>query len=474
MTHLRNSIAAAAAMSVAVLTPAAAAAEDSEPLTLDPVEDLDEDFILGADISSVLSLEESGVTFHDFDGEEADLFEVLSEAGVTDIRVRVWNDPYDEEGEGYGGGTVDVERAVEIGQRATEAGMQTKVNFHYSDFWADPGKQFAPKEWEGFNTAQTADAVYDFTTEALDEFIDAGVDVNAVQVGNETNDAVAGVEGWDEIPEVLSAGAEAVRDALPEALVMLHFTNPEKTLYAEYAEALDESGVDYDVFVSSYYPFWHGTLENLTSELGHVAETYGKQVAVGEVSWAYSLEDFDGQANTVDSEEDASAYPVSVQGQADAVRDTVEAVTSVGEAGIGVYYWEPAWLPVGPPEELESNQELWERDGSGWATSYASDYDPDDAGEYYGGTSWDNQALFGPDGHPHESLRVFQHLRGNAAPATSETAAQENGDRTGWLTGGAALGAIVVAVLVTVLVTVVLRRRRAARRAQHNTPHNTL
>lgn len=412
-----GTVAGVAAVAGALALPAVpASAEPTEAgISVDAVEGLSEDFIHGVDVSSVLSLEESGVVFRDFEGQEADLFDVLAEAGVTDVRVRVWNDPYDEDGNGYGGGTLDVDRAVEIGQRAAAAGLSTKVNFHYSDFWADPGKQFAPKEWEGYSAEETAEAVFDFTRDALQQFRESGVDVRAVQVGNETNSAVAGVEGWDEMPQIFSAGAEAVREVLPEALVMLHFTNPENNLYAEYAQSLDEHDVDYDVFVSSYYPFWHGSLENLGAELDHVAQTYDKQVAVGEVSWAYTLEDLDGHENTVDSADQATAYPVSVQGQAWAVRDTIETVSSLGEAGIGVYYWEPAWLPVGPPDEIEQNRMLWERDGSGWATSYASDYDPEDAGQYYGGTSWDNQALFAADGTPHESLRIFEYVCSGAA-----------------------------------------------------------
>lgn len=415
MRRLTRSASALLAVA-ALLMPgsSAVAAPVESDISVDPVEGLSEDFIHGVDVSSVLALEESGVVFRDFQGQQADLFDVLATAGVTDVRVRVWNDPYDEQGNGYGGGNLDVARALEIGQRATAAGLRTKVNFHYSDFWADPGKQFAPKAWDGFSAEETAAAVYGFTRDTLQQFSDAGVDVRAVQVGNETNNAVAGVQNWEQMPQIFSAGAEAVRQVLPEALVMLHFTNPENNVYAEYAQTLEEHDVDYDVFVSSYYPFWHGTLENLVSELEHVAQTYEKQVAVGEVSWAYSLEDFDGHENTVDSADQADAYPVSVQGQAWAVRDTIEAVASLGEAGIGVYYWEPAWLPVGAPEDIEQNRVLWERDGSGWATSYASEYDPEDAGQYFGGTSWDNQALFAADGTPHESLRIFEYVYSGA------------------------------------------------------------
>jgi arabinogalactan endo-1,4-beta-galactosidase len=403
-------------------SPAGAAADDSGPVEagifVKKVEGLPEDFVHGVDVSSVLSLEESGVRFFDTAGEEADLFAVLADAGVTDVRIRVWNDPWDAEGNGYGGGNADVPRAVEIGQRATAHGLRVLVDFHYSDFWADPGKQQAPKAWAGMSVDEKVDALGEFTTDALEAFRDGDVDVRMVQIGNETNNAVAGVSAWPDRARMFAAGSAAVREVLPDALVALHFTNPETAgRYAGYAAQLAEHNVDFDVFASSYYPFWHGSLANLTSVLTHVADTYGKQVMVAETSWNYTFEDGDGHQNVITADSGFDQYPVSVQGQANALRDVIAAVAEVGTAGIGVYYWEPAWLPVGPPSELEQNRLLWEAHGSGWATSYAGEYDPDDAGVWYGGSAWDNQALFDFAGHPLESLQVFRYVyTGAVAP----------------------------------------------------------
>jgi len=387
-------------------------------IVVNKVENLPADFINGVDVSSAIALEHSGVVFKDAEGNPADLFDVLADAGVTDVRVRVWNNPFDAAGNGYGGGDTDVARAVEIGERATDAGLGVLVDFHYSDFWADPAKQKAPKAWASLSVADKASAVEQFTTDALEEFAAAGVDVEMVQVGNETNNGVAGVTGWAGMAQIFSAGSAAVREVFPDALVALHFTNPESAgRYAGYAANLANAGVDYDVFASSYYPFWHGTLSNLTSVLSQVATTYGKKVMVAETSWAYTLDDGDGHGNVIDLPSEATQYPVSVQGQATAVRDVIQAVADVGAAGIGVFYWEPAWLPVGPPSQLEANKVLWERDGSGWASSFAGEYDPDDAGEWYGGSAWDNQALFDHDGVPLESLNVFAYARtGAVAP----------------------------------------------------------
>ncbi len=385
------------------------------PITVPRVENLPDDFIGGVDVSSVLSLEESGVVFRDSAGEPGDLFEILADAGVTDVRVRVWNDPFDAAGNGYGGGDVDVERAIEIAQRATDAGLGVLVDFHYSDFWADPAKQQAPKAWVGLTADEVAAEVGVFTRDAVRRLVDAGVDLRMVQVGNETNGGVAGVRGWDDMAKVFSAGSAAVRAESPETLVALHFTNPERAgFYADVAAQLDRRDVDYDVFASSYYPFWHGTPENLTAVLSQVADTYGKKVMVAETSWAFTLGDGDGHGNVIDLPSEATQYPVSVQGQADAVRAVVKAVADVGEAGIGVYYWEPAWLPVGPPAQLEQNRVLWERDGSGWASSFAGEYEPEDAGHWYGGSAWDNQALFGFDGTASAALNIFSYVRTGA------------------------------------------------------------
>lgn len=116
-------------------------------INIEKVTGISDETIRGVDVSSVISLENSGVKFFNFEGEEQDIFKTLAESGVNYIRVRVWNNPYDSEGNGYGGGNNDIDTAIEIGKRATQYGMKLLVDFHYSDFWADPAKQQAPKEW---------------------------------------------------------------------------------------------------------------------------------------------------------------------------------------------------------------------------------------------------------------------------------------------------------------------------------------
>jgi len=378
----------------------------------------------GADISSVISLEQSGVVFRDAQGNPKDIFATLKEYGVNTIRVRIWNDPtHSQSGATYGGGACDVERAVEIAARCAAVGLKLMPDFHYSDFWADPAKQKAPKAWEGYSHAQKQQAIYDFTADTLARLEATGVEIPMVQVGNETTGGMCGTllsdydwsaEGWQLVTDLYNAGASAVRNFNADTLVALHFTNPEKAgNYEYYAKMLSQCHADYDVFATSYYPYWHGTMENLSSVLNTVAQSYDKMVMVAETSWIYTTENPDQFANTISGDGDLGeyvSYAVSTQGQADCLRDVFTAVQSVENGkGIGVFYWEPAWLPVGT--EYNSNLQKWEQYGSGWASQASQEYDPD--GKYYGGSAVDNQALFDADGVPLESLSVFNEVRGD-------------------------------------------------------------
>ena len=389
----------------------------SDSLYVKKVENLSDDFILGMDASCVPALEKGGVKYYDADGTEKDVYRILSEHGINYIRVRVWNDPFDADGNGYGGGNCDIDNAIAIGKRASEYGMKLLVNFHYSDFWADPGKQMVPKDWKGMDIDQKSEALYLYTKDCLQKLVDAGVNVGMVQIGNETNGALCGesssaLGGWKKIMQLMSAGSRAVREICPDALVAVHFANPENAdSYISYGKNLDYYQVDYDVFASSYYPFWHGTLDNLSSVLSKIAETYGKKVMVAETSYAFTAEDTDFSGNTIgDGGGIVQDYPFTQQGQANLVRAVIDTVANKTTNGIGVFYWEGTWISAGG-SSWEENARLWEQNGSGWASSYAAEYDPEDAGKWYGGCAVDNQAFFTSDGKVTEALKVFSLVR---------------------------------------------------------------
>lgn len=387
---------------------------------VEPIPDLSDSFIRGMDVSSILAEEKSGVKYYNADGIEQDVFTTMAEAGVNYARIRVWNDPYDENGNGYGGGNNDLATAIALGKRATENGMKVCIDFHYSDFWADPAKQMCPKAWVGMSLEEKSNALYEYTKDSLTQLLDNGVDICMVQVGNETNNGMAGETKIPNIAQLMNAGSKAVREVSErynkEIKVALHYTNADdydgidSILYK-----LSSFQVDYDIFALSYYPYWHGTFENVQNVMTNIREKYGKETLIAETAYCYTTEDTDGSGNSVGKSDLLDAYGATVQSQSTALRDVCATANKAG--ALGVFYWEGAWITVG--DVNADNSPIWEEFGSGWASSYASDYDPNDAGQYYGGCSWDNQALFGADGKPLESLNTYKWLKygTNAEPA---------------------------------------------------------
>lgn len=392
-----------------------------------------EDFVTGVDISSVLAFEKSGQKFYDKNGVQKDIFDILEESGVNYIRVRVWNDPYDNEtGKGYGGGNSDLEKAIQIGRRAKEHGMKLLVDFQYSDFWADPAKQYAPKEWIGYTQEEKAQAIHDFTYNSLLTLINAGVDVGMVQIGNETNGSMCGMGGlydgtWNlttGVGAAMQEGCEAVNEINTvlgfgednRIEKVLHFTDPNTTAawYAEQAEILQ---IDYDIFAVSAYPFWHGSPKDLSYSLKEIAKTYDKKVMVAETAYPYTFENGDSTGNNISSINDMTyaGYEISVSGQEQAVKDVFMAVASVNTQdgtegyGVGGFYWEPAW--IGADEKISGDF------GTGFASAVSGNYEllfEDDVKEYATedkGSSWDNMAMFDDQGKAMESLSVFGDLK---------------------------------------------------------------
>ena len=373
-----------------------------------PLPGFSDEFIRGMDISSIISEENSGVTYKNFKGEEEDLFKILAENGINYVRVRVWNDPFDENGKGYGGGNNDASTCAEIGKRAADYGMKLNVDFHYSDFWADPSKQMVPKAWKDMNIEEKSKALYDYTVESLSMIIDAGSDVGMVQIGNEINNGLAGEKSEEAIMTLLKSASKAVRDISAkyekDIKIAIHYTEVDDSVgITKKALRLSENEVDYDIFGISYYPYWHGSLKNMKNTMDIVKATYGKDVCVLETAFPYTGDDGDGFGNSVSEGDIKGEYICSPQSQANAVWDVMKCMTEIG--GLGIFYWEGAWIPVG--SDKTSNEEKWNEYGSGWASKYSVVYDPNDAGKYYGGCSWDNQAFFDFEGNVLDSISVF-------------------------------------------------------------------
>lgn len=407
------------------------------------VSNMTSDFAKGVDISEVIALENSGASYYYLDGTSGDIFDILKGAGVNYVRIRIWNNPYDSSSpyKGYGAGNCDLWNAKVLGKRATDAGMKVFIDFHYSDFWADPAKQFAPKEWAGYSLAYKKDAVYNFTYNSLCELLDYGVNVGMVQIGNETNSTMAGVGGlydgvWDfssGVADLMQQGCYAVDDINSSygksILKVLHFTDLLEN-GKWYAQMMSERGVDYDVFATSFYPMWHGSTDDLASTLKYIATTYNKKVLVAETGYPYTFDNADATGNNIG---DASAmvsynYDVTTDGQAWALRDVFAAVASVNAVksgyGLGAFYWAPEWIAV------ESS--TWGTYGSGWASSSSGNYEKSITGSvsFYSssdaGTTWDNMTLFDWNGKAMSSLYVFNDISG----ATSTTGSGNSSSST--------------------------------------------
>lgn len=356
-------------------------------------------FVVGADVSSLPSLERSDVVFHDKEGNEADLVELLAENGVQCIRVRIWVDPYDQNGNGYGGGNCDLDNAIEIGRRAKAQNIGLLVDFHYSDFWADPSRQTLPKAWKGQTKEELTQTIYNYTYNSLKQLKDNGIIIDYVQIGNEINNGICGQNSLESSCELLKCASEAVKDAIPEAKVVVHFTDPGSFDFGWAAKVLEKGCVDYDVFATSYYPYWHDSLEALKTNLKTITENYGKQVMIAETSYPYTDRDTDGHPESV------TVKNTSVQRQMDMFLDLSKAMETFGDSYEGIFYWEPAWICV-PSEDQNSRKAVWEMFGSGWATSYAAGYDGQ-AARYHGGSATDTQALFDEEGYALESVSMF-------------------------------------------------------------------
>lgn len=207
-------------------------------------------FYVGGDLSSIIEVEENGGIFYDDAGNEKDVFKILKENGMSSIRIRIWNDPVDENGIPYANGHNDLDTAIQIGQRASALGMRVFIDFHYSDYWADPSSQVVPKDWKNLTFEEKEQALYTYTKDSLQTLLDHNVNVTMVQIGNETTSGLAGEKDWGKITALMSAGSKAVREIATEnnreILVAMHFT--EYDGFDWYAGQLKQYNVDYDVF----------------------------------------------------------------------------------------------------------------------------------------------------------------------------------------------------------------------------------
>jgi len=337
-------------------------------------------FMVGADFSTLAKNEDRGAVYRDAAGNQRDAVQLLRSAGVNYARLKVWVNPTD----GYNNKT----RVLTMAARAKAQGMRLLVDFHYSDTWADPGKQYKPRAWANYSVNQLRDAVYSHTYDVLSALQAQGTTADMVQVGNEINDGMLWPEGrsnnWANLATFLTAGAQAVKAVDGSTQVMLHLAEGgNNSQHRWWFDQATSRGVPFDVIGVSHYLYWHGSIASLRTNLNDLASRYQRPVVVVETAYGFTTAQHDHEPNIFNASlASAGGYPASSQGQADALRAVFDAVKAVPNGrGLGVFYWEPTWTAVS---------------GAGW--------DPDDPSS---GNGWENQAVFDYSGRALPALAVF-------------------------------------------------------------------
>jgi len=357
------------------------------------------DFVKGADVSTLPAIEDAGGKYYDA-GTQRDLLAILKDHGVNYVRLRIWNDPV------QAGGYNDKAHTVAMAKRAKDAGLKLLLDFHYSDFWTDPGNQVKPAAWASLSFNDLKDAMYDYTEDVLNSLNAVGAYPDMVQIGNEINPGMLLPDGstsnYNNLAQLLSTGIQAVRDTTPaghEVKTMIHLAEGGNNgLFRSFFDALTSRNVDFDVIGLSFYPYWHGTYKELKDNLNDLAARYGKQLIVVETAHPHTLGDGDGWGNIAGaSEADKAGLPATPQGQFDAFTMILNTVAHTnGGKGAGVFYWEPAWIPVAKAPNGDYQ--------AGW--------------KIHEGNAWDNQAMFDFQGNVLPSLDAYR-FNASQMPAKS-------------------------------------------------------
>ncbi|MCF8273666.1 MAG: arabinogalactan endo-1,4-beta-galactosidase [Flavobacteriaceae bacterium] len=307
-------------------------------------------FYYGADLSYVNEMEDCGATYKDGNNTTKDPYIIFKEAGANLIRVRLWHNPTWTNYSNFN----DVKKTI---QRAKDLNMKVLLDFHYSDTWADPSNQQIPAAW--INSINDTEALgvlmYNYTYNTLNELSIANLLPDIVQVGNEINPmilqngALQWPIDWTRNSTLINNGIKAVRDISAaknkNIEIMLHIAQPENGLW--WFEQATANGItDFDWIGLSYYPIWSDyTLNNLSTPLTTLINTYKKRLMIVETAYPFTLINADSANNILDSNALISGFPATEQGQLDYLNQLKTIIQNVG--GEGLIYWEPAWVSTG-------------------------------------------------------------------------------------------------------------------------------
>ncbi|WP_295769374.1 glycosyl hydrolase 53 family protein [uncultured Mucilaginibacter sp.] len=285
-------------------------------------------FAKGADISWLPQMEATGFKFYNTAGKEEDCFKILKDKEINTIRLRTWVNPSNDKASGH----CSKEETVAMAVRAKKWGMRIMIDFHYSDTWADPGKQVKPKAWEGHDFNTLLDDVYSYTEDVMQALVNAGVYPEWVQVGNETPGGMIYPEGitnnWPQLAQLINKGYDAIKKVCSKSKVILHLDRGnDNARFRNWFDKATLHGAKFDVIGMSYYPYWLKgkpdytlSIDDLGKNLNDMAQRYNKEVMIVEVG---------GEANK----------PHNTYGMLIAVQQKVKQVPN--GKGLGVLYWEP-------------------------------------------------------------------------------------------------------------------------------------
>jgi len=308
-------------------------------------------FIQGMDVSFLDEIEAAGGSFRD-GGDASDCLDILKANGVNSIRLRIWNEPPRA--------FCNLEHTIGVAKRIKEKGFHFLLDFHYSDLWADPGKQFKPKAWETLDLGSLRRAVYDYTEQVLTVLKEAGAAPDMVQIGNEITPGMLWPTGkvdgefdtdaqWEAFASLVKAGIDAAKAVDPNVDIMIHIDRGgDNASSVKFYDRFAALGVDFDTIGLSFYPWWHGTLDDLAANMNDLALRYGKPIVVVETAYPWTTEAVDGLEFIVTADTPLQTpHPATADGQAAYLREFVQAIRSVPNGlGAGFHWWEPCWIPA--------------------------------------------------------------------------------------------------------------------------------
>lgn len=293
-----------------------------------------QNYAIGADLSFLKQAEDNGFVFKE-DGQGKPGLQLFKDHGYNWIRLRLFHTPTQLPN--------NLEYTITLAKEAKQMGYKFLLDYHYSDTWADPGKQYIPKAWEGISHEELVDSVFEYTKSTMIHFQKAGAFPDMVQVGNEINHGMLWPDGklpdnWDNFAELLQAGINGVIASCgnnPRPKTMIHIANGgDKNFTEYYFDKIRGYGIEYDVIGQSYYPWWHGTLLDLRECLHFTAREYKKDIMIVEAAYNFAPKEYKGKL---------SPFPESPEGQKEFLDEVNQIVLNVPEGrGCGVFWWEPA------------------------------------------------------------------------------------------------------------------------------------